>query len=132
MTERGSGTSRTTPTQRQVVHFSTGAGGPVFSRRPQAFWIEGRAVTEREVVDGDEEGLGRLNDCAGQWTVRARDWISAHISVVEAERFRRPEAGRTNSRDTSFDGRRRLVKDQLHEQLDELIRLRDEQRASLR
>ena len=33
---RGSGTSRTAPTQRQMVQFSTGAGGPVFSRRPQA------------------------------------------------------------------------------------------------
>ncbi len=93
-------------------------------------WVYGRRITEQGVdlqVD-----LDQLRQRHGDWSALTVEWIGAHISVVEGERFRHPAAISPDRWNPTLGGQHARLLDEMHSQLDVLIRLRDEQRAQLR
>ncbi len=104
------------PTAKRVKHL-------------EQLWVRGHQIAEQEVYASVD--LENVASRTQKWTEEGGEWIQHNISPVEAERFRHPVA-LTMLYLRSFDHEHAALKAEIRNQLDTVIRLRDEQHQALR
>jgi len=83
MIERGSGPGRTDPAPRQVGHISTGAGGSLFTRRPQTRTpSEAIELTRRLAPDHTNAQIAERLNAAGLRTSNDGSFAATHVQWI--------------------------------------------------
>ena len=88
----------------------------------EALWLEGHRLAEKGPGVGWDTRQAWTKDCQ-DWSQQAEQWVAANLSPIDGERFRSPHIQPT---------RNEWAVDKVEAQLRELIRLRDDQLATLR